>query len=150
MSTFLLLLFPQAEFAATDSDKQITRAAELAAEADKILSSVRDKAQEAKLVVTHVSDLATGLELSQQPKVDSALTEARQIKSDIAGTIFLMSWFEYISDYDDSRQVVTRFWYRLYLHCISKNRFDVYDFVPSVTVSQINFTARSYGSKWFK
>lgn len=91
MSTFLLLLFPQAEFAATDSDKQITRAAELAAEADKILSSVRDKAQEAKLVVTHVSDLATGLELSQQPKVDSALTEARQIKSDIAGTIFLMS-----------------------------------------------------------
>ncbi|CAB3226438.1 unnamed protein product [Arctia plantaginis] len=77
-------LLRSAEFAATDSDKQITRAAELAAEADKMLSSVRANAQEAKLVVTHVSDLATGLELSQQPKVDSALAEARQIKSDIA------------------------------------------------------------------
>ncbi|XP_075991137.1 laminin subunit alpha isoform X2 [Anticarsia gemmatalis] len=77
-------LLRSAEFAATDSDKQITRAAELAAEAEKILGSVREKAQEAKDVVAHVSELATGLELSQQPKVDSALAEARQIKSDIA------------------------------------------------------------------
>ncbi|XP_049703370.2 laminin subunit alpha [Helicoverpa armigera] len=77
-------LLRSAEFAATDSDKQITRAADLAADADKILASVRDSSEKAKAIVTHVADLATGLELSQQPKVDSALAEARQIKSDIA------------------------------------------------------------------
>lgn len=47
--------------------------------------SVRDSSQKAKDAVTHVSELATGLELSQQPKVDSALAEARQIKADIEG-----------------------------------------------------------------
>lgn len=55
-----------------------------------ILAAVRDRSQEAKAIVTHVSDLATGLELSQQPKVDSALAEARQIKSDIAGRFKLV------------------------------------------------------------
>ena len=75
----------QAEFAATDSDKQITRAADIAADADKTLASVRDSSEKAKAIVTHVAELATGLELSQQPKVDSALAEARQIKVDIAG-----------------------------------------------------------------
>ncbi|KAL0902126.1 hypothetical protein ABMA27_000070 [Loxostege sticticalis] len=77
-------LLRSAEFAATDSDKQIGRAAELAADADKTLSSVRDSSDKAKAVVAHVADLATGLELSQQPKADSALAEARQINSDIA------------------------------------------------------------------
>ncbi|KAH9634640.1 hypothetical protein HF086_000612 [Spodoptera exigua] len=76
-------LLRSAEFAATDSDKQITRAADLAADADKMLASVRDSSEKAKAQVKHVSDLATGLELSQQPKVDSALAEARQIREDI-------------------------------------------------------------------
>lgn len=57
----------------------------MAADAEKVLSSVRDNSQKAKDVVTHVSDLATGLELSQQPKVDSALAEAQQIKNNISG-----------------------------------------------------------------
>lgn len=61
------------------------RAAELTNAADEVLAAVRENSQKAKDVVNHVGDLATGLELSQQPKVDSALTEARQIKSDIAG-----------------------------------------------------------------
>ncbi|KAG6444669.1 hypothetical protein O3G_MSEX003477, partial [Manduca sexta] len=76
-------LLRSAEFAATDSDKQISRAARLAADAEATLAGVRDSSQKAKAMVTHVSELATGLELSQQPKVDSALAEARQIKSDI-------------------------------------------------------------------
>ncbi|XP_049885179.1 laminin subunit alpha [Pectinophora gossypiella] len=77
-------LLRSAEFAATDSDKQIGRAAELAKAADQTLASVREHSGKAKDVVAHVADLATGLELSQQPKVDSALTEATQINSDIA------------------------------------------------------------------
>lgn len=77
----------QAEFAATDSDKQILRASELANAADEVLASVRENSQKAKDVVSYVAELATGLELSQQPKVESALTEARQIKSDIEGKI---------------------------------------------------------------
>lgn len=76
----------QAEFAATDSDKQILRAADLANVANDILASVRKNSEKAKKSVSHVSELATGLELSQQPKVDSAVTEARQIKNDIAGS----------------------------------------------------------------
>ncbi|KAJ8736784.1 hypothetical protein PYW07_000055 [Mythimna separata] len=79
-------LLRSAEFAATDSDKQITRAADIAADADKTLASVRDSSEQAKAIVKHVRDLATGLELSQQPKVDSALAEARQIKGDIAAS----------------------------------------------------------------
>lgn len=62
------------------------RAAELTDTAEKVLASVRENSEKAKNIVSHVSELATGLELSQQPKVDSALAEARQIKSDIAGT----------------------------------------------------------------
>ncbi|XP_045509429.1 laminin subunit alpha [Colias croceus] len=77
-------LLRSAEFAATDSDKQITRAADLAADADNVLSQVRQHSDKAKELVAHVAEIATGLELSQQPKVDSALTEARQIKGDIA------------------------------------------------------------------
>ncbi|KAJ8738019.1 hypothetical protein PYW08_000614 [Mythimna loreyi] len=77
-------LLRSAEFAATDSDKQITRAADIAADADKTLAAVRESSEQAKAIVKHVADLATGLELSQQPKVDSALAEARQIKGDIA------------------------------------------------------------------
>lgn len=46
---------------------------------------MRENGRKAKDVVSHVAELATGLELSQQPKVDSALKEARQIKNDIAG-----------------------------------------------------------------
>ena len=87
----------QAEFAATDSDKQILRAAELTNAADEVLASVRENSQKAKEVVNHVGDLATGLELSQQPKVDSALTEARQIKSDIAGIVVKFIIFNYFS-----------------------------------------------------
>ncbi|XP_037870167.2 laminin subunit alpha [Bombyx mori] len=77
-------LLRSAEFAATDSDKQISRAAKLAEDAERTLAAVRESAREATEVVKHVADLATGLELSQQPKVDSALTEARQIRDDIA------------------------------------------------------------------
>ncbi|XP_045458049.1 laminin subunit alpha [Melitaea cinxia] len=77
-------LLRSAEFAATDSDKQIIRAADLKNAADEILTSVRENGRKAKDVVSHVAELATGLELSQQPKVDSALQEARQIKNDIA------------------------------------------------------------------
>ncbi|CAK1588443.1 unnamed protein product [Parnassius mnemosyne] len=77
-------LLRSAEFAATDSDNQIARAAYLAADADEVFASVRDHTQKAKDVVTYVSDLATGLELSQQPKIDSALEEARQIRRDIS------------------------------------------------------------------
>lgn len=76
----------QAEFAETDSDKQIGRAAVLATEADKTLAAVTERGQKANEVVKHVADLATGLEFSQQPKVDSALAEAEQIKADITGT----------------------------------------------------------------
>lgn len=79
----------QAEFAETDSDKQIGRAADLAAEADKTLTAVGERGRKANEVVKHVSNLATGLELSQQPKVDSALAEAEQIKGDITGTSFI-------------------------------------------------------------
>ncbi|XP_026331928.1 laminin subunit alpha isoform X2 [Hyposmocoma kahamanoa] len=77
-------LLRSAEFAETHSDKQIGRAADLAAEADKTLAAVRERNQKAHEVVRHVVDLATGLELSQQPKVDSALAEAEQIKADIS------------------------------------------------------------------
>ncbi|XP_046976709.1 laminin subunit alpha [Vanessa cardui] len=77
-------LLRSAEFAATDSDKQIVRAADLTSTADEVLAAVRENGQKAKDIVSHVSELATGLELSQQPKVDSALQEARQIKNDIA------------------------------------------------------------------
>ncbi|KAJ0183974.1 hypothetical protein K1T71_000397 [Dendrolimus kikuchii] len=77
-------LLRSAEFAATDSDKQITRAAKLAADAEEMLEAARESSEKAKSTVGHVSDLATGLELSQQPKVDSALTEARQSRNDIA------------------------------------------------------------------
>ncbi|XP_060809379.1 laminin subunit alpha [Amyelois transitella] len=77
-------LLRSAEFAATDSDKQIVRAADLAVDANKILRMVRSSADEAAAVIAHVADLATGLELSQQPKVDSALTEAKQIRDDLA------------------------------------------------------------------
>lgn len=81
----LILNVLQAEFAATDSDKQIIRAARIASDADATLATVRDSSQKAKGAVAHVADLATGLELSQLPKVDSALAEARQIKTDIQG-----------------------------------------------------------------
>ncbi|KAI5640962.1 laminin G domain-containing protein [Phthorimaea operculella] len=76
-------LLRSAEFAATDCDEQIGRAAELASAASETLVAVRAQANAAKEVVDHVADLATGLELSQQPKVDSALQEAEQIKSDM-------------------------------------------------------------------
>ncbi|XP_048488928.1 laminin subunit alpha [Plutella xylostella] len=72
------------EFAATDSERQIVLAGELTEDADEVLASVRQARSLLADTVAHVIDLATGLELSQQPKVDSALTEARQIKDDIA------------------------------------------------------------------
>ncbi|VVC86157.1 unnamed protein product [Leptidea sinapis] len=77
-------LLRSAEFAATDSDNQINRAAELADDSNEVLELVRENSQNAKVIVAQVSELATGLELSQQPKVDSALTEATQIRNDIA------------------------------------------------------------------
>ncbi|KAI8431212.1 hypothetical protein MSG28_001250 [Choristoneura fumiferana] len=77
-------LLRSAEFAATDSEKQITRAGVLTDDADKLLASLRESAVAAETAVQHVADLATGLELSQQPKVDSSLAEARQIRDDIA------------------------------------------------------------------
>ncbi|XP_063394216.1 laminin subunit alpha [Cydia fagiglandana] len=76
-------LLRSAEFAATDSEKQITRAGVLSSDADIVLTSIRDSARAADATVQHVADLATGLELSQQPKVDSALTEAQQIRDDV-------------------------------------------------------------------
>lgn len=87
ISTPSVLIKLQAEFAATDSDKQITRAAKLAADAEQLLEAAKQSSEKAKSTVGHVSDLATGLELSQQPKVDSALTEARQSRNDIAGKL---------------------------------------------------------------
>ncbi|KAM3968484.1 laminin subunit alpha [Aphomia sociella] len=77
-------LLRSAEFAAADSDNRIGKAAELAADADKTLAAAKESGKRAQEVVNQVANLATGLELSQQPKVDSALTEARQIKNDLA------------------------------------------------------------------
>lgn len=78
-------LLRSAEFAATDSENQIHRASDLADDANEVLASVRENGGKVKEVVAHVAELATGLELSQQPKVDSALSEARQIRDEILG-----------------------------------------------------------------
>lgn len=58
----------------------------MVAAASNILVEVRHGSDEAHDATLYVGNLATGFELSQQPKVDSALVEANQIKSDIAGT----------------------------------------------------------------
>ncbi|XP_032527888.2 laminin subunit alpha [Danaus plexippus] len=101
-------LLRSAEFAATDSDKQILRAADLANVANDILASVRKNSEKAKKSVSHVSELATGLELSQQPKVDSAVTEARQIKNDIAEKDFKNKEVQAFNAYTNSTKQIER------------------------------------------
>lgn len=89
--SYLFFLLPKAEFAATDSEEQISRAAKLYAAATKVLKDVNEGKNKAFEAIKHVADLATGLELSEQPKIDSALTEAKQIKSDIAGGLSILN-----------------------------------------------------------
>ncbi|XP_034839290.1 laminin subunit alpha [Maniola hyperantus] len=101
-------LLRSAEFAATDSDKQILRAADLTNTAGNVLASVRENSDKAKEVVSHVSDIATGLELSQQPKIDSALSEARQIKSDIAEKNLKPKEVQAVNAYINASQQVER------------------------------------------